>query len=107
MGGRNEVSAREGIDTKKSIMKLAKTNFVEMRYQPERALTPSSFWEILDTLRPVEMRYQPERALTLVVEFIQILFIVCRRNEVSAREGIDTVTLIAYRSVRPFVEMRY
>ena len=61
---RNEVSAREGIDTSLNVARQAPVYYVEMRYQPERALTrinrPLREWTIV----LVEMRYQPERALT-------------------------------------------
>ena len=87
---RNEVSAREGIDTQCNhqppLATLCRRNEVSAR-------------EGIDTLRSrkktaggwsVEMRYQPERALTLTVQLLQEITKLSCRNEVSAREGIDT-----------------
>ena len=62
-GSRNEVSAREGIDTSHDVVHQGHFSLVEMRYQPERALTRYFFY-LLASLDYVEMRYQPERALT-------------------------------------------
>ena len=86
---RNEVSAREGIDTSLNVARQAPVYYVEMRYQPERALTRYFFY-LLASLDYVEMRYQPERALTRKATITFNVFDF-RRNEVSAREGIDTL----------------
>ena len=69
---RNEISAREGIDTADTISFITKLYIVEMRYQPERALTPD-----LPRLKvlcncAVEMRYQSERALTQNEVFLAV-----------------------------------
>ena len=56
--------------------------------------------------RFVEMRYQPERALTQTKR-IPIRGGIYRRNEVSAREGIDTILSIAVSLDPDTVEMRY
>ncbi|RHQ53640.1 hypothetical protein DWY36_18640 [Firmicutes bacterium AF25-13AC] len=65
---RNEISAREGIDTCDILINSRTFNIVEMRYQPERALTQlSTIFNIVFSFS-VEMRYQPEsKALVLVI----------------------------------------
>ena len=63
--GRNEVKARQGIDTLDTI----------------RTNDNSFIW--------VEMRLKPDRALTHSMLLIVSLFVFCR-NEVKARQGIDT-----------------
>ena len=51
-------------------MKIA-VIMVEMRYQPERALTPThSGCYIYGIFILVEMRYQPERALTRMTYYL-------------------------------------
>ena len=45
-------------------------------------------------LHKVEMRYQPERALTLIIVIVCYPVHNTGRNEVSAREGIDTLIWI-------------
>ena len=61
---RNEVPAREGIDTAKRVSRPNNASMVEMRYQPERALTQVIILRATPAGISVEMRYQPERALT-------------------------------------------
>ena len=80
---------------------------VEMRYQPERALTHSisPFRERL--LFIVEMRYQPERALTQLKIYSITSNLKSSRNEVSAREGIDTHVDDIHYLCYTWVEMRY
>ena len=82
MVGRNEVTAREGIDTPKKIFTSTESNFdVEMRYQPVRALTQ------------------------FPLPFLIGLFLLSR-NEVTAREGIDTKRIQPFLSAYSTVEMR-
>ena len=60
---RNELQAREGIDTFPPFSFVQRMRKVEMSYKPERALTQSdkvSGYNLYD----VEMSYKPERALT-------------------------------------------
>ena len=131
---RNEVLAREGIDTPHiSGYALICVIHVEMRYQPERALTQCNFTCVGCYTYNVEMRYQPERALTqvAVLSSVTTLFVEMRyqperaltlftlsvknlrqsffsRNEVLAREGIDTVEASRLSITKTFfVEMRY
>ena len=62
---RNELQAREGIDTLLSyVLECSTSLHVEMSYKPERALTPRRNLNILSSLYEVEMSYKPERALT-------------------------------------------
>ena len=62
-----------------------------MRYQPERALKLNTILNISYTiLSLVEMRYQPERALKPSFPQFHVICNFLRRNEISAREGIET-----------------
>ena len=79
--GRNEVKARQGIDTLDTI----------------RTNDNSFIW--------VEMRLKPDRALTHSMLLIVSLFVFCR-NEVKARQGIDTPAPIRNRLIGLTVEMR-
>ena len=69
-----------------------------MSHQPERALT--LFHELFKfrSLAGVEMSHQPERALTPFAAQDKYLE-VSRRNESSAREGIDTWQIICEDAV--------
>ena len=60
-----------------------------MSYKPERALTQKKIDEAVNLINSVEMSYKPERALTLCRARISNSHRV-RRNELQAREGIDT-----------------
>ena len=89
--GRNESSAREGIDT--LLLPLIGLSLNLRRNE-------SSAREGIDTLctpfatimiTEVEMSHQPERALTRHTLSLP-LPVLLRRNESSAREGIDTKT---------------
>ena len=60
-----------------------------MSHQPERALTPFSAVFLILKISFVEMSHQPERALTPLTSN-DISYGKMRRNESSAREGIDT-----------------
>ena len=62
-----------------------------MRYQPERALTQELYDMSECQTYYVEMRYQPERALTRSKLLDLLISATSCRNEISAREGIDTL----------------
>ena len=63
---------------------------VEMSHQPERALTQTFRYGHRHNYLHVEMSHQPERALTLIRLSPHLFNFSHRRNESSAREGIDT-----------------
>ena len=73
---RNELQAREGIDT----FVFFSSSFIKCYH--------------------VEMSYKPERALTPIIFEDNLVFFTHRRNELQAREGIDTrhcgITLISF-----------
>ena len=56
---------------------------------------------------PVEMSHQPERALTQPMQFCIIVINTIRRNESSAREGIDTLSNSSSLSLSSLVEMSH
>ena len=60
-----------------------------MSYKPERALTHNIIDSKFITVF-VEMSYKPERALTLY-EITYVHLLQFSRNELQAREGIDTL----------------
>ena len=79
-----------------------------MRYQPERALTRVVIALIMRNNDKVEMRYQPERALTHGHASSILALARHSRNEISAREGIDTFCLDGLTTMLVItVEMRY
>ena len=61
-----------------------------MRYQPERALKLHIPYHNSFLDQDVEMRYQPERALKLCLKHNTDVGRADCRNEISAREGIET-----------------
>ena len=79
---RNELQAREGIDTRISKNSVHRYIRVEMSYKPERALT---------------------RSCSRIVFYGLCL----RRNELQAREGIDTLFYTFQNYHEPSVEMSY
>ena len=68
--GSNEVEAREGIDTKASLMASYDTLLVAMRLKPVRALIHSPVITFVIIEKFVAMRLKPVRALTLVMSTI-------------------------------------
>ena len=72
---------------------------VEMRYQPERALTPYSSSSSDSSTSEVEMRYQPERALTrffrgvsgFTIPIVENASSACPRQKTSKRKIKETI----------------
>ena len=87
---RNELQAREGIDTvsisSRLILGIIGRNELQAREGIDTAPIPAII--TIDT--KVEMSYKPERALTPIIVPVGTRSITERRNELQAREGIDT-----------------
>ena len=87
---RNEISAREGIETIHRTFEASSGFSVEMRYQPERAL--KLILTLYCSISPLQGRNEisaREGIETFIIVLSGLPLPPCR-NEISAREGIET-----------------
>ena len=97
---RNELQAREGIDTFKWVsgftIPISGRNELQAR---EGIDTSTLLFQIVIPLCNVEMSYKPERALTRQHCVKRQVIHIWGRNELQAREGIDTYHHDRFRQI--------